>query len=60
MKDLPRLTFVAKHLGENDFLVVSFSEFLGPLLIQEGDKDITESEAIQVYLALKANRTVSL
>ena len=43
-KVLPRLTVVAKHLGENDFLVgklsildFSFAEFLGPLLIQDGD-----------------------
>ena len=43
-KLLPRLTVVAKHLGKNDFLVgklsildFSFSEFLSPLLNQEGD-----------------------
>ena len=43
-KVLPRLTVVAKHLGENDFLVgklsildFSFAEFLGGLLIQDGD-----------------------
>jgi len=43
-KVLPRLTLVAKHLGENDFLIgklsildFSFSEFLGGLLLQDGD-----------------------
>ena len=43
-KALPRLTLVAKHLGENDFLIgkfsildFSFSEFLGGLLLQDGD-----------------------
>jgi len=41
---LPRLTLVAKHLGENDFLVgklsildFPFSELLGGMMIQDGD-----------------------
>ena len=43
-KVLPRLTLISKHLGDNEFLVgrlsvldFSFAEFLGGLVIQDGD-----------------------